>query len=329
MTGPLGPFLSIGEPEALDRASGLRRPGVIARLVHPGRSLTLGLGIETQLAHALIDRLLGFPGMPGNERLPLTTVEWGLMGFVIVRTLSGLLSHEPAPSWTLERVGPDPFVPDGPCLTLHWPVRIAEVLGSVRLWLPPALLDVLPAPAPAEPGELLVRYGSLASTWRAVVGPMTLPRGLGRLRVGGVVPIDGAPLRGTTASPDGRVVLELEEPGVVRRFPAEIQPRSAAGRITLTGPEQREAAPREPAIMSAMTDPAASPADVPVTLTVELGRVSIPLHRLADLKPGDILELGRNAREPVELTSGGRLVARGELVQIDTELGVRVTSILM
>ncbi len=70
-------------------------------------------------------------------------------------------------------------------------------------------------------------------------------------------------------------------------------------------------------------------ADVPVTLIVELGRVNLPLHRLAELKPGDVLELGRHPREPVELTSGGRLIARGELVQVDTELGVRVTQVFL
>lgn len=55
-----------------------------------------------------------------------------------------------------------------------------------------------------------------------------------------------------------------------------------------------------------------APVDVPVTLTVELGRISLPLARLADLKPGDVLELGRHSREPVELTSNGHLVARYE-----------------
>lgn len=74
---------------------------------------------------------------------------------------------------------------------------------------------------------------------------------------------------------------------------------------------------------------ASAPPDIPVTLTVELGRVNIPLRRLADLKPGDVLELGRHAREPVELTSNGRTVARGELVQIESELGVRVTSVFL
>jgi flagellar motor switch protein FliN/FliY len=75
--------------------------------------------------------------------------------------------------------------------------------------------------------------------------------------------------------------------------------------------------------------PEISPLDVPVTLAVELGRVNLTLNRLADLKPGDVIELGRHSREPVELTSNGRLVARGELLLIDTELGVRVTHLFL
>jgi flagellar motor switch protein FliN/FliY len=75
--------------------------------------------------------------------------------------------------------------------------------------------------------------------------------------------------------------------------------------------------------------PEAAPLDVPVTLTVELGRVNLTLSRLADLKPGDVIELSRHSRAPVELTSNGRLVARGELVLIDTDLGVRVTSVFL
>src|SRR6185437_14304174 len=95
------------------------------------------------------------------------------------------------------------------------------------------------------------------------------------------------------------------------------------------------ASAKEPRTMSQPTSspespgPEAAPLDVPVTLAVELGRVNLTLSRLADLKPGDVVELGRHSRSPVELTSNGRLVARGELVQIDTELGVRVTNVFL
>ena len=77
------------------------------------------------------------------------------------------------------------------------------------------------------------------------------------------------------------------------------------------------------------TVPAASPLDVPVTLTAELGRVNLTLTQLADLKPGDVVELNRHSRAPVELTSNGRLVARGELILIDTDLGVRVNNVFL
>ena len=85
----------------------------------------------------------------------------------------------------------------------------------------------------------------------------------------------------------------------------------------------------EPNAAADRSEPKPMSADLPVTLTVELGRINLPLSRLADLKPGDLLELGRHSREPVELTSNGRLVARGELVQIDTELAVRITNVLL
>jgi type III secretion system YscQ/HrcQ family protein len=77
---------------------------------------------------------------------------------------------------------------------------------------------------------------------------------------------------------------------------------------------------------SATAGSGVAPLDVPVTLTVELGRVNLTVNQLAELKPGDVVELGRHSRAPVELTSNGRLVARGELVQIDTDLGIRVTN---
>ena len=78
--------------------------------------------------------------------------------------------------------------------------------------------------------------------------------------------------------------------------------------------------------MSATADPSA---DLPVTLTVELGRLSLSLTKLADLKAGDVLELLRNSREPVDLTSGDRLVARGEIVQMDQDLGIRILQVLI
>ena len=76
-------------------------------------------------------------------------------------------------------------------------------------------------------------------------------------------------------------------------------------------------------------EPVTTPAEIPATLVVELGRASLPLAQLARLQAGELIELDRDPREPVELTCNGRLVARGELVQIDDRLGVRLTSVFL
>lgn len=69
-------------------------------------------------------------------------------------------------------------------------------------------------------------------------------------------------------------------------------------------------------------------ADVQVELAVELGRVKLPLRDLLSLAPGAVLELDRAADAPVDVLVNGCLVARGEVVVIDGEFGVRVTAVV-
>ncbi len=69
-------------------------------------------------------------------------------------------------------------------------------------------------------------------------------------------------------------------------------------------------------------------AEVQVELAVELGRVKLPLRDLLALGPGAVLELDRAADAPVDVLVNGCLVARGEVVVIDGEFGVRVTAVV-
>lgn len=69
-------------------------------------------------------------------------------------------------------------------------------------------------------------------------------------------------------------------------------------------------------------------ADVQVELAVEIGRVKLPLRELLSLAPGAVLELDRAADAPVDILVNGCLVARGEVVVIDGEFGVRVTAVV-
>ena len=64
--------------------------------------------------------------------------------------------------------------------------------------------------------------------------------------------------------------------------------------------------------------------DAPVVVRVEIGAVSLTARQWAALKPGDVLQTGRKIAEPVSLRIAGCEVARGDLVNVEGELGVRI-----
>ncbi len=359
----------IGRPEIVWRASGLGRPGLIAQFRWPSLNTRLALGLEIPLAHAVVDHLLGYDRPFAESRLQLTPVEWGVWSYLAVRSLEECerasqcgREHETStaptdrPSLVLDRVGPDPFDPAGlgAVVTLRSSIRVGSTTGTARLWLPEPALNFLLASEP-QAGQIVPDLATskareYSSLWRALAGLVAMPNGLKRLRTGGVLPLTDSRLTGTPQSPSGPIVLICGPTSLGETFqlPAEPVEGSSGRLLRLTGSLIRQRQPREPLtlgtnqIMSSSSPspgadhsgapalpPGGSPLDVPVTLTVELGRVNLTLNRLADLRPGDLVELGRHSREPVELTSNGRLVARGELVLIDTELGVRVTHVFL
>ncbi len=69
-------------------------------------------------------------------------------------------------------------------------------------------------------------------------------------------------------------------------------------------------------------------ADVPLQITVELGRTRKLIREILDLVPGSVVELDKLAGEPVDVLVNGRLIAKGEVVVIDENFGVRVTDII-
>lgn len=67
--------------------------------------------------------------------------------------------------------------------------------------------------------------------------------------------------------------------------------------------------------------------DVPVELTVEIGRTRMTIGETLALGPGAIVSLNRLAGEPVDLLVNGTPIARGEVVVIDEEFGLRITEV--
>jgi flagellar motor switch protein FliN/FliY len=68
--------------------------------------------------------------------------------------------------------------------------------------------------------------------------------------------------------------------------------------------------------------------DVPVELAVEIGRTRMTIGETLSLGPGSIVTLNRLAGEPVDLLVNGKPIARGEVVVIDEEFGLRVTEVV-
>ncbi len=67
---------------------------------------------------------------------------------------------------------------------------------------------------------------------------------------------------------------------------------------------------------------------VPLDVSVELGRVQLPLHVVARLHRGMVLDLKKEANAEVDILANGRVFARGEVVAADGKLGVRVIEVI-
>jgi len=108
-----------------------------------------------------------------------------------------------------------------------------------------------------------------------------------------------------TLSRDGKIVLRE---GSVQLLPD-------AGEL-MSDPEKPEAS---------LTD---AVLDSPVVVRIEVGAVSMSAREWAELSPGDVIESGRRIAEPVVLRVAGREVARGELINLEGELGVRIRELV-
>ncbi len=86
--------------------------------------------------------------------------------------------------------------------------------------------------------------------------------------------------------------------------------------------------PGQPQQMAVPPDKLALLFDVPLTITVELGRTRMTLKQILELSVGSLIELDKLTGEPVDILVNGKLIARGEVVVIDENFGVRITEIV-
>jgi flagellar motor switch protein FliN len=67
--------------------------------------------------------------------------------------------------------------------------------------------------------------------------------------------------------------------------------------------------------------------DVPLTVTIELGRTSMTLKQALELQQGSVVELNRLAGDPIDVFVNEKLIAKGEVVVVDDKFAVRITEL--
>jgi flagellar motor switch protein FliN/FliY len=151
------------------------------------------------------------------------------------------------------------------------------------------------------------------------------------VRMDAVLHVDGNPIGALTVIGDERFGMWLagEEAGIF----SEGSETASAG----TGPFQpleEAGASSQPFVPLAQAAPPSLPTgidlilDVPLELTVELGRKRMFIKDVLELTIGSIVELDRVAGEPVDVLVNGRIIARGEVVVIEDNFGIRITEII-
>ncbi|WP_251636203.1 flagellar motor switch phosphatase FliY [Sporosarcina sp. NCCP-2716] len=178
------------------------------------------------------------------------------------------------------------------------------------------------------------------------------PLNLGKELVASLVGDAAAEAAPTTAEPEARAPhqssapmqepVRQEEP--VYRQPAYEQPSAAAQPAYTEPPQQmpqRQQAPQHLDVQQAQFASFDAPSlsqseasnlnlllDIPLRVTVELGRTQRSVKEILEMSSGSIIELDKLAGEPVDILVNNRRIAKGEVVVIDENFGVRITDIL-
>lgn len=343
--------------------------------------------IELALAHVAIDLLLGGAGDTVGLR-PLTDIEEGVMGFVVLEALKALSPNvDPGlPRLRMEGLvhGVDEAITllgeEALVAMVQFKCVLGPHAGFIRMFIPSTVLSLASPPelAPESRTRRRLRIekniGRLVGvkTWlRAEIGRAEVSSAdLAGLGKGDVVLADLITAR-CDRGESGEAQLRVGM-GQVGRMDAEVFVEDGHYRARLTGfvfgeparharpGEQEEAAAEALAAAGQAIEDGAEDAlmgdedstnpsgdrtsgernpvddtlkeggellnDIPLQIAVELSRVPVTAEQVVSLRIGQIIDLNRVPGEPVELSVNGKVVARGELVEVEGHLGVRILS---
>lgn len=141
----------------------------------------------------------------------------------------------------------------------------------------------------------------------------------------------------TTEAAAGSAAPAAESTPVGTEAPEATAEPAAAAEPSAAPSETATAAERAPAaVFEQFSAPAATGAandidlilDIPVQLTVELGRTKIAIKNLLQLAQGSVVELDGLAGEPMDVFVNGYLIAQGEVVVVNEKFGIRLTDVI-
>jgi type III secretion system YscQ/HrcQ family protein len=300
---------------------------------------------EGRQGRVLVDRWLALNVVAATLGLPppkvLRRLGAGERG-VLAGHLAALLSFCGG-RFAVDLVDARPRDPSVPTVTLALQAEAAGTTGPVSLALSPAWLAAGGGPTPASITSLAKVVGGLETTAAIELAETTLGAGdLAQTRVGDALVFDGCRfLAGSHPERSARLRIGAYEAEVVA---------NSEGVITLRGPFRRARARATAPVGPALVGPAVvkeattmagdsedednddlRAADVlasaPIEVVAELGRLILRGDEVLGLEKGSVLALGHQQGR-IDLVIGGRAWARGELVNVDGELGVRITEMV-
>jgi type III secretion system YscQ/HrcQ family protein len=308
---------------AAGQLSGALSPTLVAlALERPGARVAIEL--EPSVGLAVVDRVLGGEGVAPPGPALLSATEQGVLAFVGARAAQG--SGFALVDVVTTREGLAAWLGEDACAWWSLGVSLGARASGARLWTPARTLDGATPTRHALPRAI----SDVGIHLRVRVGRARLPSAeVAALDAGDVIlPDELLAERGPEgprwsearlASRGGEVAVELSREGEAWCVRAVRGARRAES-VTIVEDVMSEAE-------AVRTDELSEVAEVPVELAIELGRLELRVRELAALVPGRVISARIPVGREVELRAGDRVVASGELVDIDGELGVRITSL--
>jgi flagellar motor switch/type III secretory pathway protein FliN len=290
--------------ELVVRRSQLGRVPAVGQAIWLCRdSLALGVLAEPALAAFLAARVLRRSEPLAEPTRPLTPALAGLLAALAVETA--------------RRTGVATSLLEAPPIGEEALVTELTLLLEGRPFLLTLYVVGAAAASPAEPP--LAQLGELPLKLPLVVASVAVDRQeLLGLELGGALLLGEGASIDTAGAGYGVLVGPHGERGIVAHFQPD-------GRLVLGEPtEARLSVERDKSGQSEGETLSDVLLDTPVVVRVELGAVSMSARQWAQLGPGDVIETAQRIAEPVVLRIAGREVGRGELVNVDGQVGVRI-----